>query len=109
VDPVTVTVYVPLAPGATTNEPDIELPDGDDGEIMHNGLEMRPAGFEEIVHGPASPPAKFEPVTRTLVPEWPEVGVNETVALMVKTAVAASTACVPSGAVISVYPSTLTK
>jgi hypothetical protein len=82
---VTVTVYVPLAPGATVNVPDIEPP-----PIVHTGLEMRPAGFEEIVQGPVSPAAKFDPVTRTLVPKCPEAGVNATVALTVKVAVAKS-------------------
>jgi hypothetical protein len=74
---------------------------------------MRPLGVEEIVHGPVSPGAgvvtKFEPVTRTFVPACPEVGVNETVGFIVNVAVAASTGDVPSGVVIGVYPSTLTK
>jgi hypothetical protein len=104
---VTVTVYVPLDPGATVNDPDIVLPVGLLATV-HSGLEMRPLGLEVIVQGPLSPAAKFEPVTRTLIPECPEVGVNATVGFIVKTAVAESTGDAPSGVVISVYPSTLT-
>jgi hypothetical protein len=76
VAPVTVTVYEPLAPAATMNEPDI-VPDA----TVHTGPEMRPVGLEEIVQGPLSPgTAKFDPVTKTFVPACPEVGVIEIVA-----------------------------
>jgi hypothetical protein len=82
VAPVTVTVYGPLAPAATMNEPDIVV-----AAIVHTGLEMRPVGLEEMVQGPVSPVAKFDPVTKTFVPACPEVGVIVTVAWTRKLAV----------------------
>lgn len=98
--PVTVTVYGPLDPGATTKEPDIKPPD-----IVHTGPWMRPVGVEEIVQGPLSPgAAKFEPWTRTFVPACPEVGVIVTVAMTRKLAVPKSVN--PSG-VESGYPRTV--
>jgi hypothetical protein len=82
VAPVTVTVYGPLAPAATMNEPDITP-----AAIVHTGLEMRPVGAEVMVQGPVSPDAKFDPVTKTFVPECPEVGESEIVACTRKLAV----------------------
>jgi hypothetical protein len=64
------------------NEPDI-VP----AAIVHTGLEMRPVGAEEIVQGPVSLDAKFDPVTKTFVPACPEVGVIEIVAWTRKLAV----------------------
>jgi hypothetical protein len=61
---------------------------------------MRPAGLEVIVQGPESSAAKFEPTTRTFVPECPEVGVNVTVALIVNVALAKSTVA-PLGSVMN--------
>jgi hypothetical protein len=85
--PVTVIVYgvaLPSAPAATVKDPD-RPPDDD---IEHNGLEMMLLGVDVIVHEPASPAAKLEPDTKTLVPGSPEVGVNETDGSTVKVAVA---------------------
>jgi hypothetical protein len=56
------TEYAPLAPDATTNDPDIAPPD-----TAQTGLEMRPLGEEEIVQ-PVSPEAKPEPRIVTVVP-----------------------------------------
>ena len=69
--PVTMTAYVPLAPDATVNEPDIAPP-----ATVHSGFEMRPVG-EDVIVQPVSPKAKFEPEMRTFVPARPVVGVNE--------------------------------
>jgi hypothetical protein len=85
VAPVTVTVYGPLAPAATMNEPDITP-----AAIVHTGLEMRPVGAEVMVQGPVSPGvpvAKFDPVTKTFVPACPDVGVIVIVAWTRKLAV----------------------
>ena len=80
--PVTCTVYGPLVPDATVNDPDIAPP-----ATVHNGLEMRPLGVEEIVH-PVSPGlTKFEPETRTFVPERPEPGNKEIPGVNTKLAV----------------------
>lgn len=87
--PVTVTVYgvaLPTAPTATVKVPD--TPPDDD--IEHNGLEMILLGDDVIVQGPASPAAKLEPETRTLVPGRPIVGVNAIVGPTVNMAVAES-------------------
>ena len=69
------------------NDPDIEPP-----AAVQTGLEMRfgEVGVAEIRQGPVSPAAKFEPVTSTTVPGCPNVGINMTVALTVKVAVAKS-------------------
>ena len=74
----TVTVYGPLAPDATTNAADT-LP----LHIEHEELVNRPLGLEESVHV-VSPEAKFEPMTRTFVPARPEDGVTATIAVTVK-------------------------
>ncbi len=79
--PVTVTVYVPLATPATTKVPDIAPP-----ATVHTGLEINPGGDEVIAH-PVSPPAKPEPVTKTLVPVRPTVGNNASFAVTVNGAV----------------------
>jgi hypothetical protein len=87
--PVTVTVYgvaLPTAPTATVKSPD-RPPDAD---IEHDGLEMILLGDDEIVHEPASPAAKLEPETRTLVPGRPEVGARVTEGSTVKVALAES-------------------
>ena len=63
------------------NDPDIVPP-----ATVHTGLDMRPLGVEEIAQGPVSPAAKFEPMTRTVIPGGPEVGVNATEALTKKLA-----------------------
>jgi hypothetical protein len=79
--PVTMRVYVPLAPDATVNEPDIAVAD-----TVHSGLgleEMRPLGDDEIVQ-PVSVGAKFVPVTRTICPARPVVGVTEMPGVSVK-------------------------
>jgi hypothetical protein len=57
-------------------------------EIEHSGLEMILLGVDVIVHEPASPAAKLEPETRTLVPGRPDVGFNVTEGSTVKVAVA---------------------
>jgi len=82
--PATLTVYDPLVPDATVNEPDIAPP-----ATVQSGFEMRPLGVEEIVQ-PVSPAAKFEPEMRTFVPGRPEVGSNEIPGSTVKLAVALS-------------------
>jgi hypothetical protein len=71
--PVTITMYEPLVPDATTNDPDIVPP-----ATVHVELEIRSPvpPDEEIVHAPVSPLAKFEPMTMTVVPGRPEVGVS---------------------------------
>jgi hypothetical protein len=93
-----------VAPAATAKEPATDP----DPEIEHRGLEMILLGEDEIVHEPASPAAKLEPDTNTLVPGRPEVGFNVTEGSSVKGAVAESNwADVPSGLVI-VYPRTVT-
>ena len=101
VAPVTVTVYVPCAPGAVRNEPDITPL-----TTLHTGLWIRPAGAEEIVQGPLSPGEgvvmKFEPETRTFVPPCPEVGVNVTVGFILNVAVAKSTGSPLGG--VAPYP-----
>jgi len=87
--PVTVIVYgvaLPTAPAATVKVPD--TPPDDD--IEHDGLEMILLGDDVIVQGPASPAAKLEPETRTLVPGRPIVGVNAIVGPTVNMAVAES-------------------
>jgi hypothetical protein len=84
--PVTVTVYGPVAPDATTNEPAIDPP-----AIVHTGFEIRAGvrGLAEIVH-PVSPAAKPDPEIRTFVPGVPAVGNNVSLARTVKSAVPAS-------------------
>jgi hypothetical protein len=57
--PVTVTMYCPLAPDATVNEPDTVPAD-----TAQDGFEMRPLGDDEMVH-PVSAKAKPEPKTAT--------------------------------------------
>ena len=69
--PVTSTVYGPLVPPATVNDPDIAPP-----ATVHNGFEIRPVGVEEMLQ-PVSPAAKLEPETRTVVPGRPELGSSE--------------------------------
>mgnify|MGYP001139469043 CR=1 FL=1 len=68
--PVTVTEYVPLASGATVNDPDTTPP-----ATVQTGLDMRGGeeGDDEIVQ-PVSPAAKPDPVTKTFVPAGPEGG-----------------------------------
>jgi hypothetical protein len=82
--PVTSTVYGPLAPDATTNDPDSVPPD-----TVQSGPEMRPLGVEEIEQ-PESPKAKFVPVTSTLVPGPPAFGSTEMPGSTVSVAVATS-------------------
>jgi len=83
--PVTVTVYGPVAPLATTKDPDIKPV----GAILHSGLAMSPIGVEEIAH-PVSSVLKPEPVTRTFVPTSPTVGNKSIFAVTVKAAVPTS-------------------
>ena len=71
--PVTVAVYVPLAPEATVKDPDTTPPDTE-----HVELEMSPLGNEDIEQL-ESPAAKFDPETSTFVPAGPEVGDRTTV------------------------------
>ena len=83
--PVTAIVYSsPIAPATTVKEPD-RAPEP---EIEHSGLEMILVGEDVIVHDPASPAAKLEPETRTLVPGRPDVGFTVTEGSSVKVAVA---------------------
>jgi hypothetical protein len=95
--PVTVTVYSPLVPEATVNEPDIAVP-----AIVQSGFEIKPAGDDVIVQ-PVSPTAKFVPVTRTFVPARPESGNRDSPAVTVKSAVPKSTFTGPA-----VCPQTVT-
>ena len=60
--PVTVTVYPPVAPDATTNVPDTAPPD-----TVQTGLEMRPLG-DEVTLQLVSPAEKPEPRIVTVVP-----------------------------------------
>jgi len=90
--PATLTVYGPLVPDATVNDPDIAPP-----ATVQSGLEIRPSGDEVIVQ-PVSPTAKFVPVMRTFVVARPEVGSNEMPGTSVKAAVPTS----PSGAPVRV-------
>lgn len=85
--PATVTVYEPVDPDATVNDPDIAPP-----ATVQSGLEIRPLGVDEIVQ-PVSPAAKFDPEMRTFVPGRPEVGSSEIPGSTVKVAAPAS----PSG------------
>lgn len=87
--PATLTVYEPLVPDATVNDPDIASP-----ATVHSGFEMRPLGVEEIVH-PTSPAAKFEPEMRTFVLGRPEAGSNEIPGSTVKLVVAPSINAAP--------------
>jgi hypothetical protein len=93
--PVTVIEYVPLAPDATVNEPDIAP-----RATAHSGFKMRRGelGDDEIAQ-PVSVGAKFEPEMRTYVPARPEVGVNEMPGVTVNVADAQSTA-LPLGVVV---------
>jgi len=91
--PVTMTAYVPLAPDATVNEPDIAPP-----ATVHNGLEMRPVGDDVIVQPVSAGLAKFEPEMRTFCPARPEVGVNDMPGVTVKLTLPES----PSGTPLSV-------
>ncbi len=84
--PVTVTVYGPLAPLATTKDPDM-VPALTNK--LHSGLEMRPLGVEEIAH-PVSARLKPEPVIRTFVPTSPTVGNKSIFAVTVKVAIPTS-------------------
>ena len=84
------------------NDPDTAPPD-----IVHSGLEMRPLGSDVIVHGPASPAAKFEPEIRTGVPAAPEVGSKLIVAPTTNVAVPKSLSGAPEGSVW-VCPTTVT-
>jgi hypothetical protein len=103
--PVTVIVYdVATAPTATVKVPD--TPPDDD--IEHDGLEMMLLGDDVIVQGPASPAAKLEPETRTLVPGRPEVGINAIVGPTVNVAVAESEAGVGGLGVVGGIPMTVT-
>jgi hypothetical protein len=71
--PVTVTVYGPLAPDATVNDPDRAPP-----ATVHSGFEMRTGEEGEVeIAQPESPAAKFEPEMRTGVPAGPEAGSND--------------------------------
>jgi hypothetical protein len=85
--PVTMTAYVPLAPDATVNEPDIAPP-----ATVHSGFEIRPVG-EDVIVQPVSAMLKLEPEMRTFCPARPEVGVNEMPGVTVKLALPES----PSG------------
>jgi hypothetical protein len=80
--PVTVTVYVPLAPDATVNEPDMCVP----ATVQSAPDEIKPLGDDEISQ-PVSPGSKFVPVTRMFIPARPEVGSNEIPGVSVKLAV----------------------
>jgi hypothetical protein len=88
--PVTVRVYVPLAPDATVNDPDIAPP-----ATVHSGLEMRPVGDDVIVQ-PVSARAKFEPEMRTFCPARPVVGVTEIPGVTMKFTITWSVPGVPS-------------
>jgi hypothetical protein len=87
--PVIVTVYGPLVPDATVKDPDIAPP-----ATVHSGLEIRPPG-DEVMEHPVSPPAKFEPETRTVVPGRPEAGSIEIFGVSTKLAEPASKPPVP--------------
>jgi len=76
--PVTVTVYEPVAPDATTKDPEI-VP----LNIAQTGLVSRPVGLEDSVHV-VSAAAKLYPETRIFAPATPEDGVTVTVAVTVK-------------------------
>jgi hypothetical protein len=82
--PVTVRVYVPLAPDATMKEPDIAPL-----ATVQTGLEIRPLGEDEIVQ-PVSAMAKFEPEMRTFVPARPVLGVTVMPGVTVKVPVPTS-------------------
>jgi hypothetical protein len=79
--PATLTVYGPIVPDATVNDPDIAPP-----ATAQSGLEIRPLGDEVIVQ-PVSPAAKLLPVMRTFVVARPEVGSNEIAGSTVKSVV----------------------
>jgi hypothetical protein len=76
--PVTVIVYVPLAPDATMNEPDIAPL-----ATVQTGLDMRPVGDDVMVQ-PVSPVLKFEPEMRTFAPARPVLGVTVMPGVIVK-------------------------
>jgi hypothetical protein len=78
--PVTVSVYAPLAPDVTLNDPDMTPPD-----TVQTGFVTKPAGDDVIVQ-PESVKAKFDPEATTLVPAPPELGVNVSPGTTVKLA-----------------------
>jgi hypothetical protein len=82
VEPVTVTEYEPLAPGATVNDPETTPLD-----TVHTGFEtsVGEEGEDEIIQL-VSPAAKPEPETTTVVPAPPEDGVSEIAKAFVKLA-----------------------
>jgi hypothetical protein len=84
--PVISTLYGPLVPDATMNDPDITPP-----ATVQSGLEIRPSGDDKIEQ-PASAKAKFVPVMRTFVPARPKAGSNEIPGSTVKLAVPTSPA-----------------
>jgi hypothetical protein len=77
--PVTVTVYEPFAPDATTKDPET-VPEPD---IAQAALVSRLLGLEDRVHV-VSAAAKFEPETRIFAPARPEDGVTVIVAVTAK-------------------------
>jgi hypothetical protein len=103
--PVTVIVYDPAgAPAATVKVP--ETPP--DAVIVHDGLEMMSLSGGVIVQGPASPAAKLEPETRTLVPARPAAGVNAIVGPTVNVAVAESDRGLGGVGLVGPNPETVT-
>jgi hypothetical protein len=77
--PVTVTMYEPLAPDATTKDPEtMPVPD-----IAQAALVSKPLGLEDSVHV-VSAVSKAEPETRIFAPATPEDGVTVTVAVTAK-------------------------
>lgn len=77
--PVTVTVYEPFAPDATTKDPET-VPEPD---IAQAAFVNRPLGLEVRVHV-VSAAAKFVPETRIFAPATPDDGVTVTVAVTAK-------------------------
>lgn len=75
---------MPLVPVATVKDPDIAPP-----ATVQSGFEMRPVGADVIAQL-VSFPAKFVPMTRTVVPGLPEAGLRLIVAPITKLAVALS-------------------
>jgi hypothetical protein len=83
VEPVIVTKYAPLAPGATVNDPDATPP-----VTVQTGFEIR-VGEEgdDVIAQLVSPEAR-EPETRTEVPAAPVIGLSESPPVLTKVGVA---------------------
>jgi hypothetical protein len=79
--PVAITVYGPLVPDATLNDPDIAPP-----ATAHSWFEIKPLGDEEMTQ-PVSFVLKFVPVSKTDVPTDPEPGKIESPGVTTKLAV----------------------